>query len=146
MHGSRTTALPQEPDPFGTPAESRPARTVWFHRSHGRLYGGHIKHSHYFGHVARMTGFRPKISFSGEEQPDDPSARECRRLWPDAGTTVTGSWDPATDDVLFLACIDTVGTWPSNTHSNASGRASTRFSATSTVSGEPDDAEEERLR
>ena len=106
MHDSRTTAPPQVQDPFGAPAESRPARTVWFHRSHGRLYGGHIKHSHYFGHVVRMTGFRPKISFSGEEQPDDPSARECRRLWPDAGTAVAGSWDPAPDDVLFLAGAD----------------------------------------
>ena len=58
---------------------SRDPRAVWFYRDHVRLYGGHVKHSHYFHHVLRMPGFAPRIAFGGEPS-GESQARERRRL------------------------------------------------------------------
>ena len=81
------------------------ARTVWFYRDYVRLYGGHVKHSHYFGHVRRMPGFVPRITFSAAPA-DESQALERRRLWP-AGDGVTAErWAPARRDVLFIAGVD----------------------------------------
>ena len=80
-------------------------RTVWFYRDYVRLYGGHVKHSHYFDHVLRMPGFAPRITFSAEPS-NESLAHERRRLWP-AGDGVTAErWKPAGRDVLFLAGVD----------------------------------------
>ena len=80
-------------------------RSVWFYRDYVRLYGGHVKHSHYFDHVRRMPDFAPKITFSGEPS-SDSQARERQRLWP-AGDGITARrWEPADRDVLFLAGVD----------------------------------------
>ena len=84
---------------------SREARAVWFYRDYVRLYGGHVKHSHYFGHVRRMPGFAPRIAFS-EAPSSEPQARERRRLWPAGDAVVAGHWEPADRDVLFLAGVD----------------------------------------
>ena len=81
------------------------ARTVWFYRDYVRLYGGHVKHSHYFDHVRRMQGFEPRITFSGPPA-NESLARERRWLWPpDAGAAAEG-WEPEEGDVLFLAGVD----------------------------------------
>ena len=80
-------------------------RTVWFYRDYVRLYGGHVKHSHYFDHVRRMPDFAPKITFSGEPS-SDLQARERQRLWPAGDGIMARRWEPAGDDVLFLAGVD----------------------------------------
>lgn len=81
-------------------------RTVWFHREYKRLYGGHVKHSHYFGHVRRMPGFAPRISFTEDEPPSDSLARERAGLWPAAHDTLAERWAPGRRDVLFLGGVD----------------------------------------
>ena len=80
-------------------------RTVWFHREYTRLRGGHLKHSHYYGHVACTPGFRPKITFTGET-PTGTLAMERKELWPPGATGAAGRWTPEPDDVLFLAGVD----------------------------------------
>ena len=80
-------------------------RTVWFYRDYVRLFGGHVKHSHYFDHVRRMPGFAPKITFSGEPS-SDSQARERHRLWPAGDGIMARRWEPADRDVLFLAGVD----------------------------------------
>ena len=81
------------------------ARTVWFYRDYVRLYGGHLKHAHYFDHVLRMPGFAPRITFSGEPS-NGSQARERRRLWPAREGIMVERWEPAGRDVLFLAGED----------------------------------------
>ena len=80
-------------------------RTVWFYRDYVRLYGGHVKHSHYFDHVRRMPDFAAKITFSGEPS-SDSQARERQRLWPAGDGIMARRWEPADRDVLFLAGVD----------------------------------------
>ena len=85
------------------------ARTVWFYREcWPRLTGGHLKHSHYFDHVARIPGFEPAITFG--EEPSEPSfARERDRYWPAGPDGPVGRWDPRPHDVLFL---EGASDWP----------------------------------
>ena len=74
---------------------------MWFYREYVRLFGGHLKHAHYFDHVARMPGFSPMITFGGEAA-DASLLAERGRLWP-AGVAETASrWKPESGDVLFL--------------------------------------------
>ena len=80
-------------------------RSVWFYRDYVRLYGGHVKHSHYFGHVRRMPGFAPRIAFSRAPS-SESQARERRRLWPAGDGVVAEHWEPSERDVLFLAGVD----------------------------------------
>ena len=80
-------------------------RTVWFYRDYVRLFGGHVKHSHYFDHVRRVPGFAPRITFSAEPS-NESLARERRRLWPAGGGAMAERWEPADRDVLFLAGVD----------------------------------------
>lgn len=80
-------------------------RTVWFHRDYVRLFGGHVKHSHYFDHVRRIAGFAPRITFSAEPS-NESQARERRRLWPAGNGVMAERWEPADRDVLFLAGVD----------------------------------------
>ena len=81
------------------------ARTVWFYRDYVRLYGGHLKHSHYFDHALRMPGFAPRITFSAEPS-NESQARERRWLWPAGDGIMAERWEPAGRDVLFLAGVD----------------------------------------
>lgn len=81
------------------------ARTVWFYRDYVRLYGGHVKHSHYFDHVQRMPGFAPRIAF-GAAPSSESQACERQRLWPAGDGVMVEHWDPASRDVLFLAGVD----------------------------------------
>ena len=81
-------------------------RTVWFHREYERLYGGHVKHSHYFEHVRRMPGFVPRISFTEVESLNGSLARERAELWPAAHDTAAERWEPGRRDVLFLGGVD----------------------------------------
>ena len=80
------------------------ARKVWFHRQYEGLAGGHLKHSHYFGHVARMPGFAPRIAFSGAK-PEAALLRERRRLWPGLFRRAA-RWRPQRSDLLFIAGTD----------------------------------------
>ena len=80
------------------------ARKVWFHRRHEGLTGGHLKHSHYFGHVVRQPGFAPRIAFSGAP-PEAALLRERRRLWPGA-LRRAARWRPQRGDLLFIAGTD----------------------------------------
>ena len=81
------------------------ARTVWIYRDYVRLFGGHVKHSHYFDHVRRMPGFAPRITFSAEPS-NESQARERERLWPARHGVMAERWEPAGRDVLFLAGVD----------------------------------------
>ena len=84
----------------------RTERTVWFHREYTGVTGGYVKHSHYFEHVLRMPGFSPVASFTGEPR-DESLARAFRLLWPlRGGGAPAPRWEPAEDDVLFLAGVD----------------------------------------
>ena len=80
-------------------------RTVWFHREYTRLYGGHLKHSHYFDHVGRTPGHVPRITFTG----DPPTAeldRERQGLWPPGTGGAAPRWAPGKEDLFFLAGTD----------------------------------------
>ena len=81
------------------------ARTVWFYREYKGLFGGHVKHSHYFDHVPRMPGFAPRITFGGEPS-NESHVRERRRLWPTGENGAATRWEPGRRDVLFLAGVD----------------------------------------
>ena len=88
-----------------TPRIESRERTVWFYRDYVRLFGGHVKHSHYLDHVLRMPGFAPRITFSGA--PANASlAREREWLWPAGDGVAAERWEPADRDVLFLAGVD----------------------------------------
>ena len=80
-------------------------RTVWFYRDYAGLTGGQVKHSHYFGHVLRMPGFAPKITFRGEPS-NESHALERRQLWPAGDEGAAARWEPGRGDVLFLAGVD----------------------------------------
>ena len=80
-------------------------RTAWFYRDYAGLTGGQVKHSHYFGHVLRMPGFAPKITFRGEPS-NESHALERRQLWPAGDEGAAARWEPGRRDVLFLAGVD----------------------------------------
>lgn len=69
------------------------------------MRGGHLKHSHYYGHVARTPGFQPRITFTGAS-PTGALAAEREELWPPGAAGAAGRWAPEPDDVLFLAGVD----------------------------------------
>lgn len=74
---------------------------MWFHRDYVRFTGGHLKHAQYTAH-ARATGFDARVTFSGEPT-TKALARERETLWPGPAAD---DWNPAPDDVLFLAGTD----------------------------------------
>lgn len=74
---------------------------MWFHRDYTRFTGGHLKHSQYTAH-ARAAGFEARVTFPGESA-TTALAHERETLWPGP---VAGHWNPAPDDVLFLAGTD----------------------------------------
>ena len=80
-------------------------RLVWFYRDYARLFGGHVKHAHYFDHVWRMPGFAPRITFR-EAPANETLARERRQLWPAGAGALAEGWEPERRDVLFLAGVD----------------------------------------
>ena len=97
-------------DGSGRPGEVREAtRRVWFYREcWPRPTGGHLKHAHYFDHVARLPGFEPVITFG--EAPSEPSfARERDRYWPSGPGGPAERWEPRPRDVLFL---EGASDWP----------------------------------
>ena len=82
-----------------------PTRTVWFHRQYERLTGGHVKHAHYYGHVARLSGHARRIVFSETIGHDGLSADRAA-LWPTTRIERAERWQPERGDVLFLAGTD----------------------------------------
>ncbi len=80
-------------------------RSVWFYREYVRLTGGHLKHAHYFGHVASLANFSARITLAGEPQ-DAVAAREVDELWPIENGVREPRWRPHRRDVLFLAGLD----------------------------------------
>ena len=80
-------------------------RTVWFHREYTRLWGGHLKHSHYYGHVAAMSGFSSRITFSGDPA-GEALAMERERLWPSGQVGAAIRWQPGDVDLFFVAGVD----------------------------------------
>ena len=80
-------------------------RTVWFHRDYAVFTGGHLKHSHYVGHVACMANFVPRIAF-GCEPANDGLAEERRQLWPSETVESVSDWAPHRGDILFVAGKD----------------------------------------
>ena len=82
-----------------------PDRTVWFHRQYERLTGGHVKHAHYYGHVARLPGHARRILF-GAKPETDRLAREQAALWPTVSDERVEMWRPGGRDILFLAGTD----------------------------------------
>ncbi len=83
----------------------RRMRTVWFHRQYKRFRGGHLKHSHYYGHVASLPGFTPRITFTGDS-PTEALSQERLHLWPPGSAGISADWMPAKQDILFLAGVD----------------------------------------
>ena len=82
-----------------------PTRTVWFHRRYERLTGGHVKHAHYYGHVAQLPGHTRRILFGGKPEAG-LLAREQAILWPTTPDERVDRWRPGERDVLFLAGTD----------------------------------------
>lgn len=82
-----------------------PTRAVWFHRQYERLTGGHVKHAHYYGHVAQLPGHLRRILFGGKPE-TDRLATEQATLWPTASGERVEAWRPGGRDVLFLAGTD----------------------------------------
>lgn len=80
-------------------------RTVWFHRQYARLTGGHVKHAHYYEHVARLPGHARRIVFGGKPA-NDRLAHELATLWPTASNERVEVWHPGGRDILFLAGTD----------------------------------------
>ena len=80
-------------------------RTVWFHRDYFVFTGGHLKHSHYVGHVASMSKFTPRIAF-GNEHAIDERAEERQQLWPSGTVEHVSDWAPEDRDILFVAGKD----------------------------------------
>ena len=98
-----------------------PTRTVWFHRQYERLTGGHVKHAHYYEHVARLPGHARRILFGGK--PGDRLAREQATLWPTASDERVEKWWPGARDILFLAGTD----WRYVARAGLDGRANPRI-------------------
>lgn len=86
-------------------AATPPGINVWFHRNFDRLTGGQVKHAHYFDHVRRLPGYRPRISFTSDAPGTKPSPDQ-NRLWPAGGGFRTPQWAPQKDDLFFLAGLD----------------------------------------
>ena len=84
---------------------SPPTRTVWFHRQYERLTGGHVKHAHYYEHVAQLPGYDRRILFSGQPEAGR-LAHERASLWPTVSDERVEAWRPGTRDILFLAGTD----------------------------------------
>lgn len=82
-----------------------PGITVWFHRNFDRLTGGQVKHAHYFDHVRRLPGYRPRITFTADAPGTKPSSDQ-NRLWPAGSGFRTPRWVPQKGDVFFLAGLD----------------------------------------
>ena len=82
-----------------------PRINVWFHRNFDRLTGGQVKHAHYFDHVRRLPGYRPRITFTTDAPGTSPSP-EQNRLWPAGSGFRTSRWTPQKGDVFFLAGLD----------------------------------------
>ncbi len=80
-------------------------RKVWFHREYAQFTGGHLKHSHYVGHVATMRGFTPRITFS-RHSAGELLSEERRQLWPLSVVRDVPNWGPRAGDVLFVAGTD----------------------------------------
>ena len=80
-------------------------RTVWFHRRYERLTGGHVKHAHYYGHVARLPGHARRILFDGKPE-TDRLAREQATLWSTVSDERVETWQPGGRDILFVAGTD----------------------------------------
>lgn len=80
-------------------------RTVWFHRHYERLTGGHVKHAHYYEHVARLPGHARRIVFGGKPA-NDRLAQEQAALWPITLDERVDEWHPGGRDILFLAGTD----------------------------------------
>ena len=81
-------------------------RTVWFHRrAYKRLYGAHLKHSHYVRHTTEMAGFVAKITFTGVAG-NNTLEDERLALWPPNEFEHAARWDPQTGDILFLTGFD----------------------------------------
>ena len=78
---------------------------MWFHRDYQRLTGGHLKHAHYFDHVARLPGFAPRLVLGGAA-PSAERERQRLELWPVPRERLAQDWTPAEADVLFLAGTD----------------------------------------
>ena len=100
-HGSKDSGT-------GEPATRERPRRVWFYREYVRLFGGHLKHAHYFDHVVRMPGFLPMITFGGETV-DASLLDERGRLWPAGVEETAPCWKPEPGDVLFL---EGASDWP----------------------------------
>ena len=100
-HGSKDSGT-------GEPATREQPRRVWFYREYERLFGGHLKHAHYFDHVVRMPGFSPMITFGGETV-DASLLGERGRLWPAGVEETAPCWKPEPGDVLFL---EGASDWP----------------------------------
>ena len=81
-------------------------RTVWIHRgAYKRLYGAHLKHSHYVHHAAGMACFIAKITFTGVAG-NKTLEDERLALWPPNESEHALRWDPQTGDILFLTGFD----------------------------------------
>ena len=81
------------------------SRIVWFHREYRRFTGGHVKHAQYFEHACRLPGFDARLTFTGAPV-CERLARERRALWRAADSRLAERWEPAKNDVLFLAGTD----------------------------------------
>lgn len=93
------------PSRSGSVRMTEPTRTVWFHRQYERLTGGHVKHAHYYEHVARLAGHTRRIVFGGKPA-NDRLAHEQATLWPTTPDEQVDGWNPGSRDILFLAGTD----------------------------------------
>ncbi|MDE0177983.1 MAG: glycosyltransferase, partial [Gammaproteobacteria bacterium] len=99
-----------------------PTRTVWFHRQYERLTGGHVKHAHYYGHIARLPGHTRRILFAGKTE-TGRLKREQATLWPTTPDERVDRWRPGGRDILFLAGTD----WRYVTRAGLGGIANPRI-------------------
>lgn len=101
---ARPKATVARADAGPSPATRPLPRRVWFHRDYHRFTGGHVKHAHYFDHVARTAGYEPVMTFSRDSD-SVAVLMERARLWPAEGR-LAPDWRPAADDILFVAGTD----------------------------------------
>lgn len=73
--------------------------TVWFYRDYQNFSGGHLKLSHYLGHVAATQNWRPKIVFS-----DSSAVHEA--IWNQGRQFRISNWQIGTRDIIFVAGAD----------------------------------------
>lgn len=81
------------------------ARTIWFYRRFVRLSGGHLKHAHYFRHVADLPGFERRIVFQGGSR-DPADVRRREEIWSVDAETAATRWAPRHRDILFVGGLD----------------------------------------